>query len=134
MSRKTRKQVGPPFPGLEVPGPPAALRESVLGKARQALARAPGLDPWTRLWESRVARLAWAACVVGLLAAHLAIGPVRKTRGDRSPVALQVRPAADDEVNQLARLPRLRLDLLLGEMPVDEPASDGDAEDEEENS
>ncbi|HQR66777.1 MAG TPA: hypothetical protein PLB02_05235, partial [Thermoanaerobaculia bacterium] len=50
-----------PFSGLEASGPPPDLREKVLAVAREALAEEAGRDVWTRIWESRPLRVAWAA-------------------------------------------------------------------------
>jgi hypothetical protein len=126
MSRKMKERQETPFAGLDVPGPPKGLRESVLGKAREALAREPVSDSWTRIWESRPARVAWVTCVVGLVVANLAV-PFRPSgAGDAPRIAADDRPAiARDEVAELARLPRLDVGLL----------GDASAEsDEEENS
>jgi hypothetical protein len=56
--------------GLEPPPPPAGLRAQAVAAARERLAAAPAPDPWSRIWNNRALRLAWAAAVVLLLAAH----------------------------------------------------------------
>lgn len=119
MSRKNKGNHQPPFAGLTVPEPPQALREQVLGKAREALARDPVPDCWTRIWESRPARLAWSACVVGLIAANVAVGPWKRSSGDPSPIAAEDRrSAAEDEIVELGRLPRLDVGVLADERPA----------------
>lgn len=138
MSNKPERKPDSPFPGLSVPGPPEALREAILGKAREALAREPVPDAWTRIWESRPARLAWATCVAGLVVANLIVAPRPAGSGETSLVVRdQGRAAAEDEVARLARLPRLDVGMLLDERPAPEtstgrsaPAETG----EEENS
>lgn len=62
-----------PFSGLLPPAPPAALRGRVLLKARVALAREGVSDVWTRIWEYRPLRVAWAAATLLLVVAHLVI-------------------------------------------------------------
>jgi len=125
MSRRQDGKYETPFAGLDVPGPPAALRESVLGKAREALAREPVPDSWTRIWESRPARLAWATCVVGLVVANLAVAPRQPGSGNASRVAREDRSVVmQDEVAELARLPRLDLGLLSDDPPAPDTSPD----------
>ena len=69
------------FDGLEPAPPPAELRSRALNAARARSALQSGADLWSRLWNHRGLRLAWAAAVVVLLAGHLAVsspslGPV----------------------------------------------------------
>jgi hypothetical protein len=116
MSREQKGGHESPFPGLDVPGPPEVLEESVLGKAREALARDPVPDCWTRIWESRPARLAWSACVMGLIAANVAVGSWKRSPGDPSPVVADQAPSsAEEEIIELGRLPRLDVGLLADE-------------------
>lgn len=88
-----------PLADHAVPGPPATLRDRTLRAATQALDRDAPTDLWTRLWENRTARIAWAACIVALVAAHVAVTP-------RSAVAPRI-VQMEDEISELTRLPRL---------------------------
>jgi len=89
-----------PFEELEVPRPPAALRERVLKAAGAALARDPAPDVWSRVWESRPARLAWAVSVAGLLVSHAYITP-------RESAPRETASFDKEEITELARLPRI---------------------------
>ncbi len=70
-----------PFTGLAPPGPPAEMREKVLAVAREALAREAVPDVWTRIWESRPLRLAWAAAAALLVMANVGISMRRPPGG-----------------------------------------------------
>lgn len=61
------------FAGLEPPPPPADLRVRALDAARGRMAEADQRDLWSRIWNSRGVRLAWAAAVVFLLAGHVLV-------------------------------------------------------------
>jgi len=61
------------FEGLEPPPPPPQLRSRVLTAARKKGTETP--DLWTRIWNQRGLRLAWAAAVVLLVAAHALVAP-----------------------------------------------------------
>ncbi len=102
-----------PFSGLLPPAPPAALRERVLQKAREALAREGARDVWTRIWENRFLRVTWAAATLLLVFAHLVITVRPPAHGGRAsaPVAA---PAPDSaaELAAVAGLSRLDEDLL----------------------
>jgi len=56
--------------GLEPAGPPLALRSRVLEAARERL-ETESPDVWSRIWDHRGIRLAWAATVVLLLAGNV---------------------------------------------------------------
>ena len=67
--------------GLEPPQPPPELRSKALTAARKRLAGEAVPDLWSRIWNHRGLRLAWAATILMLLAGHLAVsspslGPV----------------------------------------------------------
>jgi len=63
-----------PLDGLRPVIAPAELRAPTLAAAREVLARGrQRLDRWTRLVESRVARLAWATAVIALVLGHLVL-------------------------------------------------------------
>lgn len=59
--------------GLEPPPPPAGLRALAVAAARERMAAPPAPDLWSRIWNNRGLRLAWAAVVVLLLAAHVLV-------------------------------------------------------------
>jgi hypothetical protein len=61
------------FDGLEPPPPPPHLRARVLAAAKAETSGAS--DVWTRIWQHRGMRLAWAAAVMVLLAGHLFVVP-----------------------------------------------------------
>lgn len=93
--------------GLSPAEPPRGLQEQVLRGARQALAREAGRDVWTRLWESRPLRVAWAVSIVVLVACHVGL---TELRSGRTPIAAQTARAARGGNGELAAfggLPRL---------------------------
>ena len=92
-----------PLHGFGPPAPPPGLREEALGAARASFTRAPATDPWTRLYRSRPARLAWAASVVLLAALHLAL-PRQPQAGSPSTASV---PRPDPEMGAIAKLPRI---------------------------
>jgi hypothetical protein len=101
-----------PFAGLSPPGPPAEMREKVLAVAREALAREAVPDVWTRIWESRSLRLAWAAAAALLLMANVGISVSRLPRG-----AVVSRTGAGAEAEREAAR---ELAILLALPPIDE--------------
>ncbi len=62
------------LPGLEPPPPPAGLRVRAVAAARERMAAAPAPDLWSRIWNNRGLRLAWAGAVALLLAGHVLVG------------------------------------------------------------
>jgi hypothetical protein len=56
--------------GLEPPRAPTSLRTRVLAVARERLEK-ESPDVWSRIWDHRGIRLAWAATVVLLLAGNV---------------------------------------------------------------
>lgn len=99
---------------FEAPLPPASLRTRSLTAARAAMAGAEGrTDLWTRLRQSRAARVAWAAAVAGLVLAHVVLSvPARSTPARRrSPLVLSGIPQ-DPELEATVALPRLRSNRL----------------------
>lgn len=97
---RNEKRNDPPFGELNVPGPPEALRERVMQAAGAALERDPAPDVWSRVWESRAARLAWAISVAGLLVAHAYVTP-------REAAPREIASFDEEEITELARLPRI---------------------------
>ena len=89
---------------FEPPAVPPRLREDALTAARAALAAAPRRDPWARLAASPAARLAWAASVAALAAAHVLLP--RDGHVEAPPASATIaRP--DPELASIARLPRI---------------------------
>jgi hypothetical protein len=114
-----------PFSGLEPPVPPPTLRARVLKSARETLEREAARDIWTRVWESRPLRVAWAAATLILLAAHLAV-PARPPARDRGASEPAAAPEFDPggELAAVAGLSPLNEDLLPRlEAPADPPAA-----------
>jgi hypothetical protein len=93
--------------GLALPEPPRGLQERVLGGARQALAREAGRDVWTRIWESRLLRVAWALSVVVLVICHVGIAELRSGRASAARQAAQSAREGNGELAAFGRLPRL---------------------------
>ncbi len=96
------------FKGFQPPDPPPGLREAALGAGRAAFADAarapaPAADIWTRLYRSRTLRLAWAASVVLLAAAHVTL----PRHPSAVPSSTAWAPGLDPEVSAIARLPRI---------------------------
>lgn len=119
----TGPRIDPPGPlaGLSPPAPPPELRARVLDAARAALLEPPPpADPWSRVWESRSLRVAWAASVLLLLAGHALVPRVRPA----APPAVLARSgqAAEAEVAAIGRLPRLDVDARPLRAGADLPA------------
>ncbi|MDD5564876.1 MAG: hypothetical protein PHQ91_14270 [Thermoanaerobaculaceae bacterium] len=96
---------------LEEPEPPRALRARALAGAEEAWTRGgPAADRWRRLWESRPLRLAWAAAVVLLVGANLALRTGSRARPPASPAAAAAQERAGlQELQAVVELPRIRL-------------------------
>jgi hypothetical protein len=99
--------------GLVPPEPPRELQRRLLRKATDALGREAPRDIWTRLWESRPLRLAWAGAVAALLVANVVVPSGRRAAPLQvaAPPQQSVPPLAD-ELESIARLPRIDLDTL----------------------
>lgn len=91
----------PVLRAFQSPAVPDGLREKALASARDALAAPARADAWTRLLASRAARLAWAASVAILAAAHVLL-----PRGDRPAASATLTPP-DPELAAISRLPRI---------------------------
>jgi hypothetical protein len=89
---------------FEPPAVPARLREDALAAARAALSAPPLRDPWARLLASPAARLAWAASVAALAAAHVLLPRNGRPEGTGAAASFS-RP--DPELASIARLPRI---------------------------
>jgi hypothetical protein len=89
--------------------PPRPLRERSLARAQAAWSRPPAADPWSRLWHSRPLRLVWAATVVLLVAANVALrtGWHVRPRTAAADAASRERTGLE-ELQAIVELPRLR--------------------------
>ena len=86
------------------PAVPDGLREAALAAAREAFAAPVRPDVWTRLLANPAARLAWAASIATLAAAHVLLPRGGQTEAPSASVTL-TRP--DPELAAITRLPRL---------------------------
>lgn len=107
---RDRHSLPPLFNGLETPEPPAELRDRVLAGSMAALAAEPVADLWTRIWHNRPLRLAWAMVVVALVAAHVVMIPTAGSHAAPTVTIAALADPADEELAEIAHLPRLRLD------------------------
>ena len=60
---------------LEPPQPPPDLRSKALAAARSRMSADPIPDFWSRVWNHRGLRQAWAATVVLLVSGHAQVAP-----------------------------------------------------------
>ena len=97
-----------------VPRPPDSLRARSLAAAAATMAGSasrPGL--WVRMWQTRAARLAWAAAVAGLVLAHVVLSvPARSTTAHGGSALLLAGAGPDPELAATVTLPRLRSNRL----------------------
>jgi hypothetical protein len=93
--------------GLSPPEPPPGLQERTLRGARQVLTREAARDVWTRIWESRPLRIAWAVSVVVLVLCHFSITELRSVSGKAGTQTAGVARDGNGELAAIARLPRL---------------------------
>jgi len=81
---------------LEAPQPPTELRSKVLATAHSRMAAESESDVWSRIWNHRGVRLAWAAAAALLLAGHVFLVP-----GDGAvPSRVDPRLAAENRVDE----------------------------------
>jgi len=111
-----------PLDGMAAPAAPAGLRATVLREARAAAHAKLAPDIWTRLWESRTARIAWALTLAGLVLANVGISL------DDPPRARSA--LYEPELAEIVDLPRLKLDVGARSLGRSEPAGDSDDSDE----
>jgi hypothetical protein len=105
-----RDEVARLLAAIENPEPPRSLRGRVLAGADEAWARPPAPDRWSRAWNSRPLRLAWAAVVVLLVAANLALRTGARVRPPAPPAAAAAHERAGlRELQAIIELPQIRL-------------------------
>lgn len=92
-----------PIRGFTPPAVPVDLREKALAAARAALTASPRPDVWAHLAASPAARLAWAASLAILAAAHALL----PRRGPETPPASVTVTRPDPELAAISRLPRI---------------------------
>jgi RNA polymerase sigma-70 factor, ECF subfamily len=92
---------------LQPPEPPRGLQQRVLRGAREALARETGRDVWTRIWESRPLRVAWAWAVVVLVICHVGITELRSARSSATRYVAQAAREGSGELGEIGQQPRL---------------------------
>jgi hypothetical protein len=98
--------VGRLIEGLEPPRTPTGLRTRVLEAARDHMeTRSP--DPWSRIWNHRGIRLAWAATVVLLLAGHAIVAPPKGAVFTRVNPALVAETSVDEQFADILRPVRI---------------------------
>ncbi len=103
--KNTDDRVDVLFDGLTPPGPDARLRARVLASARAGTPARPVRDVWTKIWENRWLRVAWATSVIALLVGHGVLLP--RQSGSSSTVMAEAR--ADEELAELVRLVRIEI-------------------------
>ncbi len=99
--------------GLLPPEPPPGLHGEVMRRASAALAREARPDAWTRLWDSRPLRLAWASAVLLLVAANALVPAMPRTPSVQAGAPrLHEEAPLGDELGAIANLPRIDLGTL----------------------
>lgn len=93
--------------GLAPPKPPRGLEERTVRGAREAMVCEAARDAWTRIWESRPLRIAWAVSVVALVLCHLSITELRSVSGKAGTQTARVAREGNGELAAIARLPQL---------------------------
>jgi hypothetical protein len=96
--------------GLEPPPPPAGLRVRAVAAARERMAAAPAPDLWSRIWTNRGLRLAWAAAVALLLAAHVLVSRDPGTAFTSSPPVI-AEAQRDEQFIEILRPTRISADV-----------------------
>jgi hypothetical protein len=88
------------------PEPPERLRAAALGAAERHWGVRP--DAWTRLWESRPARLAWAGAVLVLMASHGLIS-MSRPRPDVGVVPTTLAHSGEVELDEIGDVRQIRI-------------------------
>ena len=121
MSDTSNEEFDTVLAGLEPPPPPRELRARVLAAARHVAFEEPEPDLWTRVWNSRGLRLAWAAAVASLVAGHLLVGPGNGVTSKPRP-ELMASIASEGHLLEIDQLARIAGEVrpLLGDPSLDE--------------
>jgi hypothetical protein len=92
--------------GFDTPHPSPELRDGALAAAREALARQPSPDLWSRLWFSRPLRIAWGLSVVACIVGHVAMSmaPGENAPEEPSMIASNA-PAGQTDLEEIINLP-----------------------------
>ncbi len=117
------------------PKPSPGVKERTLTAAREAMGRPEASDVWTRIWGNRSVRLVWAASIGCLLFGHVVMNGT--ARGGRVSHAMPLAVAAggDDELTEVATLPRLTAHLPGFEIAPRKPnPTNNEREEDEETS
>lgn len=98
--------------GIQPPSPPPELRDRTLRSAIEALDRRSPMSRWTRIWQSRPLRVAWATTVAGLLLAHVLISTTPRPSPDtaRGFTLHQASRTSEEEIQVITTLLRLNLE------------------------
>ena len=92
--------------GLEPPRAPTDLRTRVLTAARDHTGKTSS-DRWSRIWNHRGIRLAWAATVVLLLAGHAIVAPRKGAVFTRVNPVLVAETSVDEQFADILRPVRI---------------------------
>jgi hypothetical protein len=92
---------------LEPPQPPPDLRSKALAAARARMSAEPNPDIWSRIWNHRGLRLAWAATVVLLVAGHVMVAPEAGTTFRPIDPARTAESRVDDYLVEMLRPTRI---------------------------
>lgn len=115
------------------PQAPPELRQRVLSAARQTMGQAAPRDLWTRIWESRPIRLAWAASIGALIFGHLVIGGAVSAGPAQPAIPLAAAVGADDELAEIIDLQHVTVDLPRWELVARDAPSPTDTSTESED-
>jgi hypothetical protein len=107
MSHQTELMSGKMVP----PGPSPELKGRVVATAREAMNRTGEPDVWMWIWESRPARIVWAASIGVLIFCHLAIGGPVSARPAKPAIPLAAAAGSNDELAEIIGLQRMTVDL-----------------------
>lgn len=118
---------------LTPPQAPPELRQRVLTAARQTMGQEAPRDLWTRIWESRPIRLAWAASIGALIFGHLVIGGAVSAGPAQPAIPLAAAVGADDELAEIIGLQRVTVDLPRWELVARDAPSPTDPSTESED-
>lgn len=93
--------------GLEPPQPPPELRSKALAAARARMSAESTPDIWSRIWNHRGLRLAWAATIVLLVVGHAMVLPGTGNIFKSIDPALTAENRVDDYLVEMLRPTRI---------------------------